>query len=122
LLLGDSGIGTTLGPDILVLSLLLPYRPKKQRPNTPHPFTSSAIQPMGEITFTGLPEETHHCTSHQEGDWIVWRCPQCERYERRFNARTGEMKIVRGSSAARHTGTSNGAQNMKALTRIQSFN
>jgi len=77
---------------------------------------------MGEITFTGLPEETHHCTSFRDGDWIVWRCPHCERYERRLNGRTGEMKIARGGSEARHTGMSNQAQNMEALTRVQSLN
>jgi len=77
---------------------------------------------MGEITFLNLPEETHHCTSHREGDWIVWRCPQCDRYERRLNARTGEMKTTRGGSEARHTGMSTAVQNMEALTRIQSDN
>jgi len=77
---------------------------------------------MGEISFLNLPEETHHCTSHREGDWIVWRCPQCDRYERRLNARTGEMKTQRGGSEARHTGMSTSVQNMEALTRIQSLN
>jgi len=77
---------------------------------------------MGEISFIGLPEETHHCTSYRDGDWIVWRCPHCERYERRYNGRTGEMKIARGGSEARHTGMSTQVQNMQALTRIQSLN
>ena len=77
---------------------------------------------MGELSFIGLPEETHHCTSYRDGDWIVWRCPQCERYERRYNGRTGEMKIARGGSEARHTGMSSQVQNMQALTKIQSFN
>ncbi|MFN0175766.1 MAG: hypothetical protein ACKVU0_14030 [Saprospiraceae bacterium] len=77
---------------------------------------------MGELSFIGLPEETHHCTSYRDGDWIVWRCPHCERYERRYNGRTGEMKIVRGGSEARHTGMSTQVQNMQALTKIQSLN
>lgn len=77
---------------------------------------------MGEINFLHLPEDTHHCTSHREGDWIVWRCPQCERYERRFNGLTGEMKVNKGGSNARHTGMSTGTQNMEALTRVQHLN
>lgn len=77
---------------------------------------------MGEITFNGLSEETHHCTSHREGEWVVWRCPLCDRYERRFNAKTGEMKINRGGSEARHTGTSTQMQNMQALTKNQFLN
>lgn len=77
---------------------------------------------MGELSFINLPEETHHCTSYRDGDWIVWRCPHCERYERRLNWQTGEMRVNRGNSNAQHTGMSNGVQNLEALTRIQSLN
>ncbi|MFN0037477.1 MAG: hypothetical protein ACKVUS_20645 [Saprospiraceae bacterium] len=77
---------------------------------------------MGEITFTSLPETIHHCTSHRDGQWIVWRCPHCERYERRFNWNTGEMRITRSDSNAQHTGMSTSVQNMQALTHIQNFN
>lgn len=43
--------------------------------------------------------ERHYCTSHIDGDWIIWRCPICcdnsnnlFPYERRLNWKTGEMK------------------------------
>ncbi len=34
----------------------------------------------------------HQCTVTQEGDWVVFRCPHCKDYERRFNSKTGDMK------------------------------
>jgi hypothetical protein len=37
-------------------------------------------------------EIRHTCKSHQEGDWIVFTCPQCEGYERRININTGKME------------------------------
>ena len=77
---------------------------------------------MGEFSFKGLPEETHHCTSHRDGDWIVWRCPYCEGYERKMNWRTGEMKVKRGGSEAQHTGASTKGQNMEPLTRGLNLN
>lgn len=77
---------------------------------------------MGEISFHGLPEETHHCTSHREGDWIVWRCPHCDLYERRYNWQTGEMRVRRGNADVPHTGMSTSVQNMEALTRLTNLN
>lgn len=77
---------------------------------------------MGDLSFSGLPEETHHCTSHRDGDWITWRCPHCAGYERRLNWRTGEMRVHRGGSEAQHAGASTQERNMEALTRITNFN
>ena len=78
---------------------------------------------MGELLeFQGLPTDVHHCTSHREGEWITWRCPHCERYERRFNWQTGEMRVLRGNSAAQHTGMSTREQNMEALQRVVALN
>ncbi len=37
--------------------------------------------------------EKHSCESRQEGDWIIFTCKQCIDYERRFNWRTGKMKV-----------------------------
>ncbi len=71
---------------------------------------------MGEFSFSDLPETTHHCTSHREGNWIVWRCPHCPGYERRLNWQTGQMRVRRGGSEAQHTGASTKAQDMSALT------
>jgi hypothetical protein len=79
---------------------------------------------MGEITlhFDSLPADVHECTSHREGEWITWRCPHCDGYERRYNWQTGEMRIRRGNSTAQHTGLSSREQNMDGLTKVIDFN
>lgn len=77
---------------------------------------------MDTLTFKGMPSDVHHCTSHREGDWMIWRCPHCADYERRMNWQTGEMHIRRGQSTAQHTGLSTKTQNMEALQRSTSFN
>lgn len=59
---------------------------------------------MDNFFFDGLPQNVHPCTSHREGDWIIWRCAQCAGYERRLNWSTGEMRVKRGGSEARHAG------------------
>ncbi|GAB4496096.1 MAG: hypothetical protein OHK0019_27160 [Saprospiraceae bacterium] len=69
------------------------------------------------LRFEGLPSDVHHCTSHREGEWITWRCPHCEDYERRYNWQTGEMHVKKGNSTAQHTGMSSREQNMEALQR-----
>lgn len=65
-------------------------------------------------TFQNLPNH-HQTTTTRSGDWIVWRCPLCPRYERSFNAVTLEMKINRGGSYAHHTGSSEGKGDVGAL-------
>lgn len=78
---------------------------------------------MGHFQAQGSTDQTHHqCTSHQEGNWIIWRCPQCRGYERRFNWVTNEMRIRNGGSEALHTGMSTQSQNMEALTAGLSYN
>jgi DnaJ-class molecular chaperone len=72
---------------------------------------------MGDLTFNNTPTDIHHCTSHQQGDWITWRCPHCSGYERRLNWRTGEMSIQRGGSEAQHVGISTQPNNMEGLTK-----
>ena len=49
--------------------------------------------------------ETHKCTSVRDGDWIIYHCPKCWDYERRFNWRTGEMKTRNIKANINHTGT-----------------
>jgi hypothetical protein len=59
--------------------------------------------------------ESHHkTTTHRDGDWIVWRCPHCPKYERRFNPLTSEM-AVKGKNGFSHTGSSSGGTDMGAL-------
>lgn len=74
------------------------------------------------IQFEGIEPETHFCTSFQDGDWAIWRCPQCEGYERRYNLRTGEMRVRRGGSEALHTGASTRGENMEALSKQLNHN
>ena len=64
----------------------------------------------------------HECTSYRDGDWIIFRCPLCPGYERRFNWVTGEMQVDRAGSKAQHTGLSTGPQNMEALARVYYLN
>lgn len=52
----------------------------------------------------------HECTAHQEGDWIIYRCPECLSYERRINWQTGEMR-VKGNNRFLHTGNNFEDQN-----------
>lgn len=73
---------------------------------------------MNELHFDGLPSDVHHCTSHRDGEWITWRCPHCEGYERRLNWKTGEMRINRGNSTAQHAGVNDREQNMDGLQRV----
>ncbi|RMH75836.1 MAG: hypothetical protein D6681_21995 [Calditrichaeota bacterium] len=47
----------------------------------------------------------HECDAHREGDWIVFRCPQCPDYERRLNWRTGEMEVKNNPPDINHTGS-----------------
>ncbi len=74
------------------------------------------------LEFQGLPADVHHCTSYRENDWIVWRCPHCQDYERRYNWKTGKMRVNRGGSVAQHTGLSTGEQNLEALHRAVALN
>jgi hypothetical protein len=60
---------------------------------------------MKEFSFPpSLDTEDHECEAHREGDWIVFRCPDCLDYERRFNWRTGEMKVKNASFYINHRG------------------
>ena len=56
-------------------------------------------------------KNTHHCTSHVDGDWIVWRCPICTDYERRLNHKTGKM-AVKGKTEFQHQGSNMGTSNI----------
>ncbi|HMX41760.1 MAG TPA: hypothetical protein PK971_01460 [Saprospiraceae bacterium] len=72
---------------------------------------------MNYFHAQGQPDQDiHHCTSHRDGDWIIWRCPYCQSYERRYNWVTNEMRVRTGGSEALHAGMNTQQQNMEALT------
>lgn len=78
---------------------------------------------MGHFQVQGSTDQTtHQCTSHREGNWTIWRCPQCQGYERRFNWVTNEMRVRTGGSEALHSGMNTQSQNMEALTTGLSYN
>ena len=61
---------------------------------------------MDGINIPFSPDTTNHvCTSQRTGDWIVFRCHQCEDYERRINWRTGEMKVQDTNPDVAHFGS-----------------
>jgi hypothetical protein len=47
---------------------------------------------MKKIEFDASEEGKHVCTSKKVGDWIIYRCPLCPDYQRKYNLKTGEMK------------------------------
>ncbi|MCB0635189.1 MAG: hypothetical protein KDC54_01150 [Lewinella sp.] len=38
--------------------------------------------------------EIHGCESRQEEGWIIYSCPECPDYERRFHLATGKMTVT----------------------------
>jgi len=61
------------------------------------------------LEFSNLPEDTHVCTSHRQGDVITWTCQHCPGYIRTYNEKTGTLYVNRAGSTATHTGSSVGA-------------
>lgn len=59
---------------------------------------------MAHIDFNNGGVEQHDCSAVRDGDWIIYRCPKCPLYERRYNCRTGEMAVRGADSAIRHRG------------------
>ena len=60
---------------------------------------------MQKIDFRPPEHSTEHkCTSSRSGDWILFTCPECPAYERRFNWRTAEMKVKGSRPDVHHTG------------------
>lgn len=45
----------------------------------------------------------HECHSHQEGDWMIFICSQCN-YTRQLNYKTGKMKTSGGDENTIHHG------------------
>lgn len=51
-------------------------------------------------------EEYHQCKAIRDGDWIIWQCEHewCE-FERRYNWRTGEMRVLNDKPTFHHFGS-----------------
>ncbi len=57
------------------------------------------------VNFNPTPDFEHHETQgSRNGDWIVFRCAQCQDYERRLNWRTGETTVRNSSANIDHHG------------------
>ena len=48
-----------------------------------------------EISFEHDYSDTnrHLCESEMKGDWVVFTCPKCRGYEKRYNLKTEEMRV-----------------------------
>jgi len=58
---------------------------------------------MLNIDFTNDAPNNHTCIGHQEGDWIIFSCCQCN-YLRKMNWKTGEMHTQPGDESVTHSG------------------
>lgn len=68
-------------------------------------FSVKWIKNMQNLNFPNKkPSPQHECISQKKGDWIIWTCPHCEDYERKFNLKTGEMKANTKIYHPLHTG------------------
>lgn len=75
---------------------------------------------MYEVDFSFGPGSNHHeCDSVMEGDWVIFRCPICEDYERRINLVTGENQVKNISSIVSHSGRHWPSQNRARALKAQ---
>jgi hypothetical protein len=58
---------------------------------------------MLNINFNQEHAEKHTCIGHQEGDWIIFTCPECD-YQRKMNWLTGETRSNNKDSNVLHRG------------------
>jgi RNase P subunit RPR2 len=56
-----------------------------------------------KVKLLDLGAERHVCEVEKNGDWVIYTCPNCD-YVRRFNPKTGDMKVERGNELALHSG------------------
>ena len=66
----------------------------------PLPIQTQKLTPMSMKTTKS---EKHRCTSFRAGDWIVYRCTECD-YELRENWRTKEVQIRNEKRDVKHYG------------------
>jgi hypothetical protein len=43
------------------------------------------------VDFNSTKEGRHTCVGHREGDWVIFTCPICKDYEKRYNLITGKL-------------------------------
>ena len=59
---------------------------------------------MLKLEFESAPGvEQHQCVSIRQGEWVIYRCPQCD-YEMRENWQTGEVRVFNAKRRVRHSG------------------
>jgi hypothetical protein len=74
---------------------------------------------MLKIKFNSNHNGEHHsCESSRVGDWIIFRCPKCPEFERRWNRRTGEMKSEGTKTDVHHSGSYYRNGNHEALENV----
>lgn len=50
-----------------------------------------------QLKLGGGQSETHHeCESRREGDWLIFSCPHCPDYQRKYHLVSGEMQVRPG--------------------------
>lgn len=63
-------------------------------------------------------ESNHVCSSHRDGDWIIFTCGHCPSYERRVNWRTGDVSTKGGVQHIKHSGQHFPKDYLHALTSL----
>ena len=61
---------------------------------------------MFELKFTGDNIPRHQCLGVREGDWIIFKCCECN-YIRKINLKTKKSTTYGGSLETLHEGTIN---------------
>lgn len=68
-----------------------------------------------QIYFTNEGLEEHLCRSWQEGEWLIFQCPDCG-FARKLNWHTAELVLLNaGNSKALHSGAHAPVQGLAGL-------
>lgn len=60
---------------------------------------------MMHVDFKDDSLPVHVCEAVRDGDWIIYTCPKCPTYRRRYNWRTAEMRVIGQNHNVRHSGS-----------------
>lgn len=74
------------------------------------------VRPRYVAQFMETVPVIHEMTSFRDGDWVIWRCPICEKHEIRLNPQTGEFSATPPIPGIIHHGVNRGAQTLDALS------